>query len=152
MLKDPAGKELKAEWKQLKPDEVEVKLPLQESQPGAMTLLVTQYGLSEPQPIAVQGFAEAGRFDGFDLHAGDAQGTLKGSRLDEVASLVIKNVVFLPGELSSRQGSDELPMIAPDPQAAADLKPERAVAVKITLKDGRVLPLTASVEALRVRA
>ena len=45
MLKDPAGKELKTEWKRLKPDEVEVKLPLQESQPGAMTLLVTQYGV-----------------------------------------------------------------------------------------------------------
>ena len=41
MIKDPAGKELKAEWKQLKPDEVEVKLPLQEAQPGAMTLLVS---------------------------------------------------------------------------------------------------------------
>ena len=38
-----------------------------------------------------------------------------------------------------------------DPQAAADLKPERAVAVKITLKDGRVLPLTAAVDAPRPR-
>ena len=60
MLKDPAGKELKAEWKQLKPDEVEVKLPLQDAQPGAMTLLVAQYGLAQPQPIDVQAFAEAG--------------------------------------------------------------------------------------------
>ena len=34
MLKDPAGKELKTEWKRLKPDEVEVKLPLQDAQPG----------------------------------------------------------------------------------------------------------------------
>ena len=40
MLKDPAGKELKAEWKTVSPNEVEVKLPLQESQPGAMTLMV----------------------------------------------------------------------------------------------------------------
>ena len=108
MLKDPAGKELKAEWKQLKPDEVEVKLPLQEVQPGAMTLLVKQYGASQPQPIAVQTFAEAGRFDGFAIHAGDDVGTLKGSRLDEVATLTIKNLVFLPGDLSSSQGSDEL--------------------------------------------
>ena len=77
MLKDPAGKELKTEWKRLKPDEVEVKLPLQESQPGAMTLLVTQYGVGQPQPIAVQSYSEAGRFDGFSIHAGDAQGTLE---------------------------------------------------------------------------
>ena len=151
MLKDPAGKELKTEWKRLKPDEVEVKLPLQESQPGAMTLLVTQYGVGQPQPIAVQSYSEAGRFDGFAIHAGDTQGTLKGSRLDEVASLAVKNVVFSPGELSSRQGTDELPMVAADAQAAAALKPERPVAAKLTLKDGRVLPLTASIDAPRPR-
>lgn len=149
MLRDPAGKELKAEWKKLKPDEVEVKLPLQEVQPGAMTLLVKQYGASEPQPIAVRTFAEVGRFDGFAFHAGDAEGTLKGTRLDEVASLAIKNVVFLPGELSSSQGSDELPMVAADSEAAAALKPETLVAAKVTLKDGRVLPLTVAIDAPR---
>ncbi|MDB6087017.1 MAG: putative lipoprotein, partial [Gammaproteobacteria bacterium] len=62
MLKDPAGKELKAEWKSVKPNEVEVKLPLQEAKPGAVTLFVTQYGVPEPQPVALQVFAEAGRF------------------------------------------------------------------------------------------
>ena len=49
MLKDPAGKELKTEWKTVKPNEIEVKLPLQEAQPGTMTLMVTQYGC---QPAA----------------------------------------------------------------------------------------------------
>jgi hypothetical protein len=149
MLEDPAGKELKAEWKRSKPDEVEVKLPLQESQPGAMTLLVAQYGLAQPQPLSVQSFAEAGRFDGFEIHAGDALGTLTGSRLDEVASLALKNIVFTPGELSRLAGGDELPMTAKDGEGAADLKPERAVAAKVTLKDGRVMPVTATVDAAR---
>lgn len=151
MLKDPAGKELKADWKTLKPDELEVKLPLQEAQPGAMTLLVTQYGVSQPQPISIQTFSEAGHFDGFAIHAGDAQGVLKGSRLDEVASLSIRNVAFVPGELSTRNGGDELPMTAQDTQAAAALKQERNIAAKVTLKDGRVLPLIASVDAPRPR-
>jgi hypothetical protein len=149
MLKDPAGKELKAEWKRSKPDEVEVKLPLQDTQPGAMTLLVAQYGLPQPQPLSVQSFAEAGRFDGFEIHAGDAQGLLAGSRLDEVASLTLKGIVFLPGELSRRPGGDELPMTAKDDGGAVDLKPEHAVAAKVTLKDGRVLPVTATVDAPR---
>jgi hypothetical protein len=152
MLKDPAGKELKAEWKKLKPDEVEVKLPLQEAQPGPMTLLVGQYGLAQPQPIGVQGFAEAGRYDAFEIHAGDAQGLLKGSRLDEVASLTIKNVVFMPGELASRQGSDELPMVAEDAAAAGELKTERGVSAKVTLKDGRVLAVSAQIDAARPKA
>jgi hypothetical protein len=101
MLKDPAGKELKAEWKTVKPNEVEVKLPLQDAEPGAMTLMVTQFGVKDPQPIAIKAFSEAGRFEGFSMHAGDTQGFLKGSRLDEVASLSIGGVVFVPGELST---------------------------------------------------
>ena len=147
MLKDPAGKELKAEWKKVKADEVEVKLPLQDAQPGAMTLLVTQYGVPQPQPIGVQGFAEAGRFDGFEIHAGDVQGILKGSRLDEVASLSMKSVTFTPGELATRQGNDELPMVTQD-AAAADLTPDH-LAAKVTLKDGRILPVTASIGPAR---
>jgi hypothetical protein len=152
MLKDPAGKELKADWKTVKPNELEVKLPLQEAKPGAMTLWVTQYGVSQPQPISIQTFAEAGHFDGFLMHAGDAQGVLKGSRLDEVASLSMRNVAFLPGELLTRNGGDELPMVAQDAQVAANLKQERGIAAKVTLKDGRVLPLIATVDTPRPRA
>ncbi|HEY1312864.1 MAG TPA: hypothetical protein VGE92_03260 [Steroidobacteraceae bacterium] len=151
MLKDPAGKELKAEWKSVRPNELEVKLPLQGAKPGAMTLLVKQYGVADPQPVSIQTFAEAGHFDSFDLHSGDTQGILKGSRLDEVASLAVKNVVFVPGELSTRNGGDELPMIAQDAAAAAGLKPEHSIAAKVTLQDGRVLPLTAGVDAPRPR-
>jgi len=152
MLRDPAGKEIKTEWKKLKTDEVEVKLPLQDTQPGPMTLLVGEYGLAQPQPIGVRGFAEAGRFDGFEIHAGDAQGMLKGSRLDEVASLSIKSVVFTPGELSTRQGNDELPMVAQDAAAASELKPLSPASAMLTLKDGRVLPVSAIVEAARPKA
>jgi hypothetical protein len=152
MLKDPAGKELKADWKSVKPNEIEVKLPLQESKPGAMTLWVTEVGAGQPQPISIQTFSEAGHFDGFAIHAGDPQGILKGSRLDEVASLSIRNIVFMPGELSTRSGGDELPMLAQDPQAAVSLKQERSIAAKVRLKDGRVLPLIASVDAPRPRA
>ena len=149
MLKDPAGKELSTEWKRSKPDEVEVKLPLQESQPGALTLLVGQYGLAQPESLSVQSFAEAGRFDGFEIHAGDAQGTLTGSRLDEVASLTLKSIVFMPQDLSRHAGGDELPMIAKDDADLADLKPEHALPAKVTLKDGRVMPVTATVEPAR---
>jgi len=151
MLKDPAGKELKAEWKAVKPNEVEVKLPLQEAQPGAMMLMVTQSGVSQPQPIPIQAFSEAGRLEGFSIHVGDVQGVLKGSRLDEVASLSIGALVFLPGELSTQSGSDDLPMIAQDTQAVAALKPGRPIDAKVTLRDGRVVSLKASVDAPRPR-
>jgi hypothetical protein len=149
MLKDPGGKELKVDWKTTRPDEVEIKLPLQDSTPGAMTLLVRQYGDTQPDPISIHTFADAGRMDGFSIHAGDIVGVLKGNRLDEVASLTFKNNVFVPGELTSNHGVDELPMVAQDPTAVSALKPERGVAAKVTLKDGRVFPSVGSVEAPR---
>jgi hypothetical protein len=150
-LKDSAGKELKAEWKMLKPNELEVKLPLQDAKPGPMTIWVTEFGAGQQQPISIQTFSDAGHFDAVTIHAGDVQVLLKGSRLDEVVKLSIRNVSFVPGDLSTRDGNDELPMVAEDAQAAASLKPEHGVAAKVTLKDGRVLPLLASVDAPRPR-
>jgi hypothetical protein len=149
MLKDPAGKELKVEWKTTRPDEVEVKLPLQDSQPGPLTLLVTQFGATQPEPVTIHTFSDAGHFDGFTLHAGDTVGMLKGSRLDEVASLTLKNAVFVPGELSTQHGVDELPMVAQDAQAVAAFKPEHLLAAKVTLKDGRTISVTGNVETAR---
>jgi len=152
MLKDPAGKELKAEWKAVKPDEVELKLPLQATQPGSLTLLVRQYGGDQPQPVQLQAFAEPGHLDDFTIYAGDVQGTLKGSGLDAVASLLLKGIEFVPGALLSHQGNDELPMIAKQTQGAAALKPAEVLKAKVTLSDGRVLSLTVHVGPPRPRA
>jgi hypothetical protein len=149
MLKDPAGKELKVDWKTTRPDEVEVKLPLQDAAPGAMTLLVTQYGAAQPEPVLIHTFADAGHFDGFSIHSGDMVGLLKGSRLDEVASLTLKGNVFIPGELSTKHGVDELPMVAQDTQPVAALKPEHMIAAKVILKDGRTISVAGSIEAPR---
>jgi hypothetical protein len=151
MLKDPQGKDLLAEWKSIKPDEVEVKLPMQDALPGALTLMVSQYGTSQPQAIPLHAFSEAGRFEGFSMHAGDTQGALKGSRLDEVANLAIGKIVFLPGQLTTRTGADELLMVAQDAQAVGDLKHGRPLAAKVTLIDGRIFPLLASVDSPRPR-
>ena len=149
MLKDPAGKELKAEWKTVKADEVEVKLPLQEAAPGAMTLLVTQYGAGQPQSVPLHAFSQAGHLDSFTIHAGDNQGMLKGSRLDQVEGLLVKDAEFAPGKLTPGQGGDELTLLVKDGQAPLVLKAGDPLSVKVTLKDGRVFNLAALVEAPR---
>jgi hypothetical protein len=151
MLRDPAGKEIKTEWKTLKPNVIELKLPLQEVQPGPMTLLVSQYGASQPQPLGLVAFSEAGHLSSFTVHAGDSQGILKGTRLDEVATLQLKGVEFLPATLSSSQGDDELLMSAQDPRLSA-LKPQNSLSAKVTLKDGRVLSMVAAIAAPRPSA
>src|ERR1700729_3110246 len=83
-LHDSTGRELRADWVAQGPDTLELKLAMQQAKPGALTLLVSQYGASQPQAIQLQAFSEAARLDGFTLHAGDAQGILRGTRLDEV--------------------------------------------------------------------
>lgn len=149
MLRDPAGKDLKAEWKTVRPGEVEVKLPLQNAQPGAMTLLIGQYGQREPHPIPIQVFSNASRLDSFSVHAGDTRGLLKGTRLDEVTRLAIGGVTFVPGELATRGAVDELVMTVQDADAAAALKPDAGIAARVTLKDGRVAKVTATIDAPR---
>jgi hypothetical protein len=149
MVRDPAGKELAAEWKPVHAGEVEVTLPLQAAQPGKLTLLVKQYGGSPAQPVPLQAFAEAAHLNSFTLHAGDSQGVLTGSRLDEVAGLALAGAAFVPGALATSQGVDQLTMTAQDAAAAAALKPGDAGLAKVRLKDGRVLDLEALIGAPR---
>src|SRR3546814_7782582 len=149
MLRDPDGKELKAEWKPVKPGVVEVKLPLQDAQPGTMSLMIDQYGLAKPHLIPLRVFSNAARLDGFTLHAGDAQGVLSGSHLDEAASQTIGGLVFQPGELTTQGGTDQLTMVPADTQAAAMLKPDSSAGAKATLKGGRVVSLKASIDPPR---
>jgi hypothetical protein len=149
MVRDPAGKELGAEWKAVHPDEVEVTLPLQAAQPGQLTLLVKQYGASPPEPVPLQAFAQAAHLDSFTLHAGDSQGVLTGSRLDEVSGLAVAGVAFIPGALASSQGVDQLTLTAQDAAAVAALKPGDAELAKVRLKDGRALDLEALIAAPR---
>jgi hypothetical protein len=148
-LKDADGKELKTEWKIVKSTQVEVRLALQEAKPGTLMLLVAQYGFKQPQSVPLRAFSQAGHLDGFTIHAGDAQGVLKGSRLDQVGSLIVKGVELTPGQLSSSQGSDELTMLAKDAQPPLALKPGESFSARATLKDGRVIDLAALADAPR---
>jgi hypothetical protein len=149
MLKDASGREVKADWKKVKFNEVEVKLPLQETKPGSLTLLITQYGATEPQPVQLQAFSEAGHLDGFTFRVGDNQGVLRGSRLDQVANLTMKGVEFTPGKLTSSQGTDQLVMLASNAQPLGALKQGSSVKSHVRLKDGRVFDLDALVVAPR---
>jgi hypothetical protein len=151
-LKDAAGKESKLEWKSLPSDQLEIKIPLQDVPPGALTLLVSQYGNSEPQRLALHAYAEASRLETFTLHAGDEQGILRGTRLDEVDALEMKGVEFAPGSLSTTGGRDELAMVAHTAHGLAQFRPGDAATARVSLKDGRTLEVKVSVEAPRPSA
>ncbi len=152
MLRDPDGKEMKIEWQPVHHDEVELKLPLKQASPGALTLLVSQYGEAQPQSVPLQAFAEAARLDSLTLHAGDTQAVLKGSRLDEVSSLGIKGAALAPVRLESAQGADQLVLAMANPADAAAFRAGESATAKVQLNDGRTLTLRAVIDAPRPRA
>ena len=148
-LKDEQGKLLESEWKSPKPDELEVKVPLQNANAGSVTMLIKKFGLADADEIPLHTYAEAGRLDSFSIHAGDADGTLKGTRLDHVESLELNGLRFILGTLARAHQQDELKVTTQDADVKKKLHAGDSILVRVTLKDGRVLDLKSEVEAPR---
>lgn len=149
LMKNEAGKAVPVEWKAAKPDELEVKVPLQSASAGSLKMLVKKFGLREADEIALHTYAEAARLDTFMVHAGDLDGILRGTRLDEVSKLEVSGVTFTPESLSRDNQHDELKLMTHDEAAATKLKAGDAVTAHVALKDGRTLDLSTAVATQR---
>jgi hypothetical protein len=150
-IKDGHGKELKATWKLLKADEVEVSVPLKGETSGPMLLLVAQSGQTKPDEVPMETYSEAARLDHFVLYAGDKQGVLTGTRLDEVAGLKLDKVEFSPAGLKRADGKDELKLSAAGSSATTAFEAGQSVTAHVTLKDGRVFDLDTAIDPPRPR-
>jgi hypothetical protein len=149
MVKDEQGKSLTAEWKNSKPDELEIKVPLQKASAGWVTVQIKKFGLRDIDEVPLHTYAEAGRLDSFGIHSGDADGILKGTRLDQVESLDVNGLRFTPEALTRANQQDELKLVTADPAVKTKLHAGDALLVHATLKDARVLELKTEVEAQR---
>jgi hypothetical protein len=145
--KDAEGKTLDATWKAVKPGEIQVDVPLDAEQAGSVNLLVKQVGLEKPDQIPLHTYSEAGRLDSFKVYAGDHQGVLKGTRLDEVATMSVNNDVFSPAGALTHSGSEDS-LLLTGPESTSFHQDEK-LAAKVTLKDGRVMDVDATVQAAR---
>jgi hypothetical protein len=136
-------------WEAKGANRVAVKLPLADVPPGAVTLRIGQYGIADPVDLPLRAYAEAGRIDGFTLHAGDRTGILAGARLDTVASLAVDGTVFAPGALGRVDGGDRLTMTAaaPLPLVAGDTR-----TATVALADGRTVTARLRVAPARLAA
>ncbi len=149
LVKDSAGQELKTTWTATAPDQLAVSVPLAKAHPGPLQLEIKEFGTVTAQTLPLRAFSAAGHFNSFTLHAGDSEGVLKGSGLDEVAALTLNGVEFTPGKVDPSTGSDELPMIAKNPAAAEKLTQGISGSAEVALLDGRVLTVDAAVAAPR---
>ncbi len=152
-LEQPSGETQPLDWTAANPFQLSVTAPLSHAEPGAMTLLVRQFGMREPDRIPVQAFSQTARLDSFALHAGDSSGVLKGRRLDEVAALTLAGVEFKPGALSSAGGDDELTLsAATDASGLSQLKATQTTTARVALNDGRTLKLKVAIASSRPQA
>jgi len=143
------GKSVTVEWKTPKPDELEVSVPLENAAPGSLKMLVSKFGLREPDEVPLHTYSEAGRLDGFTIHAGDADGILRGTRLDQVTALDVNGINFAPDNLTRANQHDELRVVAPGAAAVRKFAPGQALVIHAKLKDGRTLDLNSDMEAAR---
>ena len=148
-VEDAQGKKLKATHKLVKPDELQVTIPLKDVAPGPLKMEVKQYALTNVDDVTLHSYAEAGHLDSFSIDAGDHKGTLKGTRLDEVASLEIDGVQFAPAGLNRAGSLDELTLSAPLTADISALHAGQSAKAHVTLKDGRVLDVATTVETSR---
>jgi len=148
-LRDATGRQIKAEFHMVKPDELEVKVPMSTAATGDAGLLVLQRGLASPDQVAIQAYAQAGHLDALEFHAGDSTAMLVGTRLDEVAAVELKSVRFNPGQLTHAGSKDSLTLTAADPKAAAELPVNLRAIAQVLLKDGRSLELPNTVSGHR---
>ena len=148
-VKDHDGKDLKATWKVSKPEELEVTVPLKDKSAGEVTLAIKQFGLSAADELPLLSYSEAAHLDRFTINAGDNQGVLNGTRLDEVSSFELNGVHFVPAKLSRVQQKDELGLAISSATPAAKLEPDETAVAHVGLKDGRIVDLQTTVEAPR---
>jgi hypothetical protein len=143
-----AGKAtLALEWKAPKPGALEVTVPLKDASPGQVSVVVYQYGLAEPDRLAMEAYDAAASLEGLTLSAGDETALLKGTRLDEVASAKIDGIELTPSILNRVGDLDELLMTAGG--STASLVPGKHYVAHVDLKDGRVLSARVAVDPPR---
>ena len=147
-LKDQQKEEIQTSWKLVRPGEMEVQIPLEKTKAGPVTVEVKQYGLEEPDEVHLQAYSEAGHLEDFAINAGDRGGILRGTRLDEIASVELRGIRFNPGDLSRANGKDELRLTGSEEARDAFHTGDKLTA-RISWKDGRVRDLATTVQSPR---
>src|ERR1700676_5034482 len=150
-IQDERQRELGTTWKALKPDELEIQVPLKDEMSGSLKMTVKQFGMAAADELVLQRSEEAAELDYFKINAGDEQGILRGTRLDEVKSFELKGIRFVPTKLSRADKKDELQLAVASPASPAAFETDEKLVAHVDLKDGRALDLQTTVEKPRPR-
>lgn len=134
-------------WKSDKAGELDLQLPLQNVKPGEVALKIKQFGIDEAETVNLRAYSNDIKFDGFSYHSGDTTLSVTGTHLEELSSLKLEGVQFVPG--AAAPSGNLLTLTAQGDVSV--LKPGSVQTAKILLRDGRALDLKGEIEALRPR-
>jgi hypothetical protein len=138
---------LALQWKSPKPGALEVTVPLQDASPGPVSVAVYQFGLAQPDRLALEAYDAAASLEGLRLSEGDETALLKGTRLDEVAKAEIDGIELTPGVMNRVGDLDGLLMTAGG--STASLVPGKHYVAHVDLKDGRALTAPVTIDPPR---
>ncbi len=141
------GKDTPLSWKAVKPNVLEVEVPLKDASPGEIVVAVHQFGVEKPDTLTLDAYAEAASLEHLTLSAGDHGALLKGTRLDEVAKVSLNGVNWTPAGLARVQDFDQLSLNTEE--STLDLDPATHYAAKVELRDGRQLKVAVTVNPPR---
>jgi hypothetical protein len=148
-IQNGRGTEIKADWKATKPSELEIHVPMKDETAGPLKLIIQQFGTHPPDQIDLQAYTEAASLDAFKISAGDQQGVLTGTRLDQVNGVELKGIRFEPAKLSRVGQKDELRLSATPASTSTPLTPGEKLVARVDLKDGRALDMQTTVDSPR---
>ena len=146
---DGQGTEIKATWTASKSNELEIRVPLNGQAAGPLKMTIQQFGAIPPDQVTLHAYTEAAKLDAFKISAGDQEGILTGTRLDQVNGFELKGVRFAPAKLARAGQQDELRLASAQSGPSAALTPGEKLVARVDLKDGRVLDLQTTVDPPR---
>jgi hypothetical protein len=124
---------------------VDVTLNLQHAAtPGSIHLAIRQFGEKDPEEVGTQTFTAAAKVERLELHAGDSAATLKGASLDQVKSVILKDLTFTPQCAEACDGAKLMLALGKDAKTPS-IKAGDKLLAKVELKDGRNLEVAATV-------
>ena len=142
-----------------KHDTVMLNLTLHSNTPGAVRLVVRQYGKADPEMLSIQAFTKPAELKAIDYHLNDQSLSLSGSNLSEVKQLQFDDLTFAQpvgakhqeSLLSSNGAATPAPLLLKliSGTASSKLEAGTPLTAKVTLADGRNLTLPFTVQASR---
>ena len=134
----------------LSPDPIDVTLTLpRDTAPGSIHLTVRQFGAKEAELVGATAFIEPAHIETLQLHAGDSTAVLTGANLDQVKSLTLRDLNYIPAPTSEASADKSLTLTLPSDAKTPALHPNEKLTAEIHLRDGRSLRIATLVLAAR---